>query len=152
MSYLKKRGNFFYYLEVWDKQILRDNKISSVLDESTHQTFFVNGSLKSLNKVDKIEFALFWKNKISAENRILSLKRNRPKDEYVYLLKSLTREEFIDIIPDECFDDIKEYKKVYWKINKELKDKEKNYKTKLENHWRELKTVDLSDVLSDKKV
>jgi hypothetical protein len=152
MSYLKKRGNFFYYLEVWDKQILRDNKISSVLDESTHQTFFVNGSLKSLNKVDKIELAHFWKNKSSAENRILSLKRNRPKDEYVYLLKSLTREEFIDIIPDECSDNIIKYKKVYWEINKQLKDKEKNYKRKLENPWREFKTIDLTDVLSDKKV
>jgi hypothetical protein len=152
MSYLKKRGNFFYYLEVWDKQILRDNKISSILGEDESQIFYVNGSLKSLNKVDKIEFALFWKSKESAKNRILTLKRFRPNDEYVYLLKSLTREEFIDIIPDECSDNTKEYKKVYWKINKELKDKEKNYKTKLENPWREFKTVDLSDVLSDKKV
>jgi len=151
MKKIAKRGDHFYYLEVWDKQILRDSKISSILDECRSQVFFVNGSLKKLNKVDKIELALFWKNKSSAENRILSLKRNRPKDEYIYLLKSLTREEFIDIIPDDFPKDIKGHYTNLWLINKQLKDKEKNYKKKLENPWRDFKTFDLTDVLSDKK-
>jgi hypothetical protein len=131
-NYIAPRGDLFYYIEVWDKQILRDNKISSILGENISQTFFVNGSQKNLNKVDKIEFALFWKNKESAEHRILTLKRFRPKDEYLYLIKFLTREEFINSIPNEC-SDVKKYKKFYWERNKELKDKELCYKRKLEN-------------------
>lgn len=149
MNNFAKRGDYFYYLEVWDKQILRDNKISSILDESTYQTFYVNGSQKNLNRVDKIEFAIFWKNKESAEHRILTLKRSRPKDEYLYLVKSLTREEFINIIPEECSDDVG-YKKNLWLINKKLRDKELVYKTKLENTWRDFKTVDLGDILLNK--
>ena len=151
MNNFAKRGDYFYYLEVWDKQILRDNKISSVLGESTYQTSYVNGSKRSLNKVNKIEFALFWKNKSSAEERILSLKRNRPKDEYVYILKFLNREEFINIIPDVCSDDVKDYQRNLWLVNKQLKDKEVTYKRKLENPWRDFKIVDLGDILSNKK-
>jgi hypothetical protein len=131
-NYISPRGDLFYYIEVWDKQILRDNKISSILGENISQTFFVNGSQKNLNKVDKVEFALFWKNKESAEYRILTLKRSRPKDEYLYLIKFLTREEFINSIPNKC-SDVKNYKKLYWERNKELKDKELSYKRKIEN-------------------
>lgn len=134
-NYIAKRGDILYYIEVWDKQILRDNKISSILGENTSQVFFVNGSQKNLNKVDKIEFALFWKNKENADHRITTLKRFRPKDDYVYLVKSLTREDFINLIPDCCIGDIKDYKKLYWSRNKDLKNKELCYKRKLENPW-----------------
>jgi hypothetical protein len=146
-NYISPRGDLFYYIEVWDKQILRDNKISSILGENTSPVFFVNGSQKNLNKVSKIEFALFWKNKQSAENRILTLKRFRPKDEYVYLVKYLTRGDFISLIPDQCNDGVKDYKKIYWNKNKELKDKELCYKRKLENPWRDYNIKNIDELL-----
>jgi hypothetical protein len=146
-NYIAPRGDLMYYLEVWDIQILRDSKISSILGEPNSQTFFVNGSQKNLSRVDKIELALFWKNKESAEHRILTLKRFRPKDEYKYVLKSLTREEFINIIPDECDPDLKDYKKVYWNKNKELKVKELCYKRKLENPWRDYNIKNIGELL-----
>ncbi len=144
-NYIAPRGDLLYYIEVCDKQILRDNKISSILGENTLPVFFLNGSQKNLNKVDKIEFALFWKNKQSAENRILTLKRARPKDEYVYLVKYLTRDDFISLMPDQCGDE-KSYKKIYWSMNKQLKDKEISYKRKLENPWRNYNIKNIGDL------
>lgn len=131
-------GDRFYYIEVWDKQILRDNKISSILGEGEFEKTYLNGSQRSLNKVNRIECAIFWKNKESAEWRISTLKRSRPKDHYIYLIKSLTREEFINIIPDVHHESLKSHTKFYWEKNKELKIKEVSYKRKLENPWNNI--------------
>lgn len=143
-----KRGDYFYYLEVWNKQEFRDNRISSILDEPKGKIHYVNGSLSKLNKVDKIELALFWKNKSSAENRIKSLKL-RPLDNYHYVINSFSREEFISKIPDKCPDNVKSYQETFWLINKQLKDKEVKYKKKLENPWRDFKLVDLGNILNN---
>ena len=147
MNYIQPRGDHFYYIEVWDKQILRDSKISNILGEEATKPSYVNGSQKQLNKVDKIEFALFWKNEESANYRITTLKIFRPKDEYEYIVKYLTREEFIEIIPDEQPNGNKYHTQVCWSRNKDLKDKEKAYKRKIENPWRNFEIKDLNQIL-----
>lgn len=147
MNYIAPRGDDFYYIEVWDKQVLRDSKISDILGEEASKPKYVNGSQKQLNMVDKIEFALFWKNKESAYHRITTLKINRPKDNYEYVVKSVNREEFLSIIPDESPNGNEYHIKVCWGKNKELKDKEKTYKRKIENPWRDFKIKDLNQIL-----
>jgi dTDP-4-amino-4,6-dideoxygalactose transaminase len=145
MNYIAPRSDYFYYLEVWDKIVLRDSKISDILGEESSKPRYVNGSQKQLNMVDKIEFSLFWKNKESAYHRITTLKRHRTNDNYEYLVKSMNREEFLSIIPDEIPIGNK-YNQTCWLKNKELKDKEKTYKRKIENPWRNFKIKDISDV------
>ena len=140
------RGDNFFYLEVWNKSELRDSRISDILDEKVSETYYVNGSLRILSRVNRIEFALFWKNKSSAEDRIKSLKSARPNDKYTYIIKSLNRQEFIDIIPDKISKDTKEYHKNYWMANKNLKNKEIEYLKKIDNPWRYHKVKDLNKI------
>lgn len=146
-NYIQPRGDNFYYIEVWDKQILRDSKISNILGEETQKPYYVNGSQRQLNKVDKIEFALFWKNESSAYHRIETLKRHRPKDEYEYIVKSMNREDFINIIPDKQPNGNKYHTEVCWMKNKQLKEKEISYKRKIENPWRNYNVKDLNELL-----
>jgi hypothetical protein len=61
-NYIQPRGDYFYYLEVWNKSLLRDSLISTILDEDLMKPYYVNGSQRQLNRVNKIECALFWKN------------------------------------------------------------------------------------------
>lgn len=148
MNYIQPRGDHFYYIEVWDKQILRDSKISNILsEEATKPSFVENLVGHQLNKVDKIEFALFWKNESSAYHRIETLKRHRPKDEYEYIVKSFNREEFINIIPDKQPNGNKYHTEVCWMKNKQLKEKEVSYKRKIENPWRNYNVKDLNELL-----
>lgn len=146
MCNIAKRHDTFFYIEVWDKQTLRDYKISNILGDKTFIPNYLNGSLNRLNKVPSVEYALFWKNKSSAYRRITSLKRHRPKDNYEYIVREIDRDKFISIIPDK----IKTSNKFHltcWKVNKDLKDREVNYKKKLENPWRDYKVKDLNDIL-----
>ena len=140
------RGDNFFYLEVWNKSELRDSRISDILDEKVSETYYVNGSLRILSRVNRIEFVLFWKNKSSAEDRIKSLKSARPNDKYTYIIKSLNRQEFIDIIPDKISKDNKEYHKKYWMANKNLKNKEIEYLKKIDNPWRDHKVKELNKI------
>jgi hypothetical protein len=133
-NYIQARGDYFYYLEVWDKSLLRDSLISNILDEDSMRPYYVNGSQRQLNRVNKIECALFWKNKSSAEHRIETLKWSRPNDDYKYVVKELNREQFINIIPNEFKGNSME--NIYWKSNSELKSKEINYQKKIEHAER----------------
>ena len=146
-NYIASRGDHFYYIEVWDKQVLRDSKISKILGEEAIKPSYVNGTKKQLNKVDRIEFALFWKNESSANHRITTLKRHRPKDVYEYIVKSLSREEFIEVIPNKQPNGNKFYIEVCWMKNKQLKEKEISYKKKIENPWRNHNVKDLNELL-----
>jgi hypothetical protein len=130
-NYIQPRGDYFYYLEVWDKSLLRDSLISNILDEDSMKPYYVNGSQRQLNRVNKIECALFWKNEGSAKHRIETLKWARPNDDYKYVIKVLNREQFINIIPDEFKGNSIE--NIYWKLNSELKLKEINYQKKIEH-------------------
>jgi hypothetical protein len=133
-NYIQARGDYFYYLEVWDKSLLRDSLISNILDEDSMRPYYVNGSQRQLNRVNRIECALFWKNKSSAEHRIETLKWSRPNDDYKYVVKELNREQFINIIPNEFKGNSME--NIYWKSNSELKSKEINYQKKIEHAER----------------
>lgn len=128
MSYVKPRGDIFYYIEVWDKQSIRDKKISFILDESNDTTIkYYNSSQGTVKFYNNIFCALFWKNLETAEFRLKTLKRHT---EYTFTIKSLTRNEFVNVIPNN-------YKvKDKWELgcyqrNKELKGKELEYIEKI---------------------
>jgi hypothetical protein len=133
-NYIQPRGNHFYYIEVWDRSLLRDSVISDILGEDSLKPFYVNGSQRQLNRVNKIQCALFWKTQGSAEYRIETLKRNRPNDDCKYLVKELNREEFIDIIPDDFKGN--KFENTCWLTNVELKKREINYQKKIEHAER----------------
>lgn len=126
---LAKRGDIFYYVEVWGLSEYRNKIISNLLDINNNDVSYLSGSTRSLTKVNKIEFATFWKNKHSAESRIEYFEK-RPKDEYKYVIKSISREEFINLIPDKE-PNCNKYQKMCWLKNKETKQKEVTYKRKL---------------------
>lgn len=135
-KYIAPRGDHFYYIEVWNKELLRDQKISDILDlaEITNPKY-LNGSSSTLILSESIEFAIFWKTKESVEYRISNLKK-RKKDN-VYIIKYFDRDEFISKIPDVLSCSIKYTEKIRLSINQELKKKEINYKKKIENIWLE---------------
>lgn len=135
-KYIAPRGDYFYYIEVWDKQSIRDQKISDILDLSQMTNpKYLNGSSTTQILSDSIEFALFWKTRESAEYRISNLKK-RKKDN-VYIIKYFDRDEFISKIPDNCAVKAKQSEKIRLVINQELKKKEITYKKKIENVWLE---------------
>lgn len=135
-KYIAPRGDYFYYIEVWDKQSIRDQKISDILDLSQMtKPKYLNGSSTTQILSDSIEFALFWKTRESAEYRISNLKK-RKKDN-VYIIKYFDRDEFISKIPDNCAVKVKQSEKIRLVINQELKKKEITYKKKIENVWLE---------------
>lgn len=135
-KYIAPRGDHFYYIEVWNKELLRDQKISDILDlvEITNPKY-LHGSSSTLILSESIEFAIFWKTKESVEYRISNLKK-RKKDN-VYIIKYFDRDEFISKIPDVFSCSIKYTEKIRLSINQELKKKEINYKKKIENIWLE---------------
>ena len=135
-KYIAPRGDYFYYIEVWNKELLRDQKISDILDlaEITNPKY-LHGSSSTLILSELIEFAIFWKTKESVEYRISNLKK-RKKDN-VYIIKYFDRDEFISKIPDVLSCSIKYTEKIRLSINQELKKKEINYKKKIENIWLE---------------
>lgn len=102
MSYIQPRSDDFYYLEVWDKQKMRDSKLTDLFGGKKMKPEYVAGSQKRLEKVNRIYEAIFWKNRESAEHRIECLNNNIKyiKDNYTFVIKCLTREEFIKEIPD----------------------------------------------------
>ena len=135
-KYIAPRGDYFYYIEVWDKQSIRDQKISDILDLSQMtKPKYLNGSSTTQILSDSIEFALFWKTRESAEYRISNLKK-RKKDN-VYIIKYFDRDEFISKIHDNCAVKVKQSEKIRLVINQELKKKEIAYKKKIENVWLE---------------
>lgn len=138
-KYIAPRGDHFYYIEVWDKQSIRDQKISDILDLSQMTNpKYLNGSSTTQILSDSIEFSLFWKTRESAEYRISNLKK-RKKDN-VYIIKYFDRDEFISKIPDNCVHcsvKAKQSEKIRLAINQELKKKEIAYKKKIENVWLE---------------
>lgn len=139
-KYIAPRGDNFYYIEVWDKQSIRDQKISDILDLSQMtKPKYLNGSSTTQILSDSIEFALFWKTRESAEYRIESFKRRGPSfiGDKIYIIRFLDRDDFISKIPDNCAVKAKQSEKIRLVINQELKKKEITYKKKIENVWLE---------------
>jgi hypothetical protein len=87
--YFGKR-DFFYYLEVADKSVNRDNQISELFGEDVKKLYHT-----STTPNEFIYCAKFWKDKDSIQ-RFVSY---RKKD--YFKLKEISREEFINIIPEK---------------------------------------------------
>jgi hypothetical protein len=130
MKYIAPRGDNFYYIEVWTLEDLRNQKISNILDSTEILPKFLNGSSNRLVILDSLEFSNFWKTKEFAQKRIDTLKL-RKKDKNTYIIKCLSREEFINFIPDKINDEISDSKKMFWRINFDLKKREINYLKKI---------------------
>ena len=139
-KYIAPRGDSFYYIEVWDKQMLRDCKLSKILNmESNIKPKYVNGSLSNLVMCN-LSSALFWKNIETAEFRIEYLSRNEKiKNTYIFKIKYFNREEFIKSIPGESTKAsskrISKYGEIaYWDRNRKMKEKEIGYLRKLKKN------------------
>lgn len=129
MSYITPRSDNFYYLEVWDKQRLRDLKLTELFGGDQIKPEYVAGSQQRLDKVSKLYQSLFWKTRETAEFRIECLNKNKNiKDNYKFVVKHLTREEFIEVIPD------KSCGWGYVKRNQKLKSEELRYLDKLKKN------------------
>ena len=147
--YVQPRGDFFYYVELWDKAQLRDVKLSNIFDEeNTTKPSYLAGSQKQFNSQSRLYTALFWKNESSAEFRIELMKLLKISESYVFVIKSLTREEFIESIPEKFkIDNL--YVTALWQKNRDLKEREINYKQKIENPWRDMESS-LDDMFKKK--
>jgi hypothetical protein len=123
MSQITPRTDNFYYIEVWDKQLLRDSKLNILFDiGEIIKPEFLGGSQVRLDRYKEIHQSLFWKHISTAEFRIECVTRNKSvKDKYDFVIKCLTREEFIKSIPDKTNDvywGIGHYKRNYnWKLS-----------------------------------
>lgn len=137
MSYITPRSDDFYYLEVWNKQKMRDSKLTELFGGEKMEPEYVAGSQQRLDKALELHQALFWKTKETAEYRIECLnKREDIKNNYTFVIKCLTREEFINTIPDP------DGKSSYWgyvKRNQKLKAEELRYLEKLKNNDLQVK-------------
>jgi len=122
-EYFSKRDNF-YCLVITDVVSRRDDKISDIFG-IPYKTFYLGDGLTS-----DISLARFWKdiytigqyvaNRAVVINDIISL-----KNDVIFEIKVLNREEFLDCIPDEY--EVNNYFSIR---NLKLKAKETKYKRK----------------------
>ena len=128
MKYFEPRGDLFYYLEVWDKQALRDYKLSEILGGiSNTLPKYAGGNQMSLIIYEDIFMSLFWKSKVTAELRVELLYRDpKVKDNYTLVIKYLNRDEFIKTIPETS-----RGSHFAWKKNLKTKQNEIGYLRKL---------------------
>lgn len=124
-KYLAPRGDSFYYIEVYTREL----KLSSILNGGRCFNF-LSGSQSDPKITDKIYKSLFWKNKDSAEFRIRNAMNSDLHCKNIYVIKQLTREQFIFLIPTI------DSKDNFYLKNKNLKQQEVTYKKKIENVWQ----------------
>ena len=92
--YFGKRDTFYYY-EVGDKSVIRDNQLSELFGEEVKLVYYsVNGP------TEFIYCAKFWKDKSSAL-RFLNTYTLSDQIKNNYQLREMNREEFIKSIPDK---------------------------------------------------
>ena len=134
---ISKRGDTFYYIEVWGAAELRDLKLSEILgEEETKPLGYYYGSSVTKHIHQNIDCALFWKSYDTTYNRLRILQQEfldleHREVKYHYKIKSINREEFISLIILG-----KKYKgytesSAYLK-NKNLRNNEIIYKNKIE--------------------
>lgn len=99
-KYIPKRGNIFYYIEVWSIEDFRDLKLSKILGikETKPKYYFGSSSVEYTH--ESLHCALFWKTQDSAHNRLRILRKEFLDIEHRdvknhYIIKTLNREEFI---------------------------------------------------------
>jgi hypothetical protein len=125
MPYKAPRSDSFFYIEIIDKQVVRDCKINDVLGDTSNTPHirYLNGSQTTLQIAHYLHTALFWKNRFSAEHRVELL--DKYKQVFQMEIKELKREDFIKAIPDTV--ELKGYALFYWQKNRDLKLKELAY-------------------------
>ena len=128
MIYFEPRGDLFYYLEVFDKQALREFKLTAILGgDSDIIPKYAGGNQRSLIIYEDIYMSLFWKSKKTAELRIkLLYEDSKIKDNYTLVVKFINRDEFIKAIPDTS-----RGSHYAWKKNLKTKQNEIGYLRKL---------------------
>lgn len=128
--YYGKRDDF-YFVEITNKLILRDNKISELFDEE--KTILYHSPSMPTNK---IYLAKFWKDKDSATRFINSNSHRR-----TYILHSIGRDEFIKCVPDKDYAGMDSTNHHYLK-NLGLRRQEENYSKKWNEYRKRYKAID----------
>lgn len=121
--YYGKR-DIFYYAQIADKSVVRDNKISELLGDDVKK-YYYNPTLK---KTENIFCTRFWKDKKSI------VRFSEGKDNIIIL--DIDRETFINIIPDIIPEDLNGFDKIQFYKNLKMKKEEANYK----NLWKTLRS------------
>ena len=128
--YCGKRDDF-YFVEITNKLILRDNKISELFGEEK-SVLYHSPSIPT----NKIYLAKFWKDKDSAIRFI-----NSNSHRGTYILQSISRDEFIKCIPDKDYAGEDSINHHYLK-NLELRRQEENYSKKWNEYRKQYKAID----------
>lgn len=91
-NYTDKRDTF-YYIQIIDKQISRDNKLSEIFGGDVVNLYLGcdNDSMK-IGPVSDLKYARFWKDKRAVNKAITDIS---------YKVNEMDSEKFISIIPDE---------------------------------------------------
>lgn len=86
--YFGKRDKFYYY-EIGDKSVIRDNQLSELFGEEVKKMYY-----SPIGPTEFIYCAKFWKDK-DAAHRFLNIRKTN------HQLIEIDREEFIKLIPDK---------------------------------------------------
>lgn len=97
--YTNKR-DIFYYVEIVDKQVNRDNKISEIFGEDFVLYYIGCDNTHNYTKVTDIRYARFWKDLKSAETTKCLYSKTSERNQEIRV-HQLNSDEFISSIPDE---------------------------------------------------
>mgnify|MGYP005842595807 CR=1 FL=1 len=123
----KLRGDYFYYIKIYDKNDLRLHKIGNILDETVKIKKRYLGTFNSLNGKKYIFLSTFWKNKENAISKIKSLEEKVNKKKLKLVIGKLNRKEFINAIPDKIPRDITKSERNAFLYNFDRKVAEEKY-------------------------
>jgi hypothetical protein len=130
-----KRSDNFYYIEFYDKAEYRISKIDESLDRHSYiKPKYYNSSYGSIGLKKYIFLSLFWKKEETAKDRISSFKSKAEKRNLIPVIKKLSRNEFIDCIPDVIPRDITKSERDMFLMNFDLKVKEEEYLEKINSY------------------
>lgn len=118
------RSNFFYYIEVYTKPMLRKKKLNEVLGKKNIKPKYYNGVYGKLDKKNKIYLTIFWKQKKTAESRIKSLFKF---EDLYFQIVEINRLEFIKTIPDKVPGSLNKWDRGNYLMNLDKKIEEENY-------------------------
>ncbi len=137
-KYIQKRGDIFYYIEVWSIEDFRDLKLSNILGTKETKPKYYFGSSSAEYTHESLHCSLFWKTYDSAYNRLRILRKEFLDIEHRdvknhYIIKTLNREEFIKKVqPGKKYQMFTTQSSAY-QTNINLRKKEITYKKKIEN-------------------
>jgi len=95
----------FYYIKCIDKQLVRNNKLSFLLDDEEEINYYVGVDWKPTTNLSE---ARFWKDEFSAEKAIRSeyggVYNTKPRSDVswgdIFKVIKINRDEFIQVIPE----------------------------------------------------